>query len=255
MRRDMSKVLVERPRHQGGRLRNRPKVRDNDLLPPQLGVRKDARLRGGMKSLNENLRPLERFLASCVGRPWDKVWAEVSANLNPRNAVHKHVRDHIPDFVAQKTRFKNGEVWVHHERGGPKPLKESHERLYVDPRTRLLMRNKYWKSWSSKGRARRAAEAKALGKRMRVLSPTLQLHLLDDGAWWEVALAPVPTVVEETRHRHFIRRREVELEVADAVLDAHLSKLDRAELYGRAGVHAVRKRQLSKKDMRKWKLR
>jgi hypothetical protein len=90
---------------------------------------------------------------------------------------------------------------------------------------------------------------------MHVVSPARQLHLLGDGAWWDVTLAPVPTVVQETKTRFGMRRYEAEVGVTDVVLDARLSMLGREELYGSKRVYAVAKRQLSKKGMRDWKLR
>jgi hypothetical protein len=62
------------------------------------------------KSLNENLAPLRRYLARQVGRPWSKVYSEISENLRVTNAVQQHVRDHLKDFVAIKvSRDKTGE--------------------------------------------------------------------------------------------------------------------------------------------------
>ena len=255
MRGDMPKVIVERPRSGAGKLRNRKPVRDDDeLLPSKIGVKRDARERGGYKSLNENLNPLKRYLESQVGRPWDKVWSEICKNLKPSNTVQQHVRDHIPDFVALKTSLKDGEVWVH-DRFRRAPLKDSHVKLFVDPKSGLLRRNKYWASWNARRRAERAREQKERERRMRVLSPTKQLHLLEDGAWWEVTLAPVPTVVQEHRTRHGTHRYPAELAVKDVVLEARLTLLSREALYDRRGVYAVAKRQLSRKEMRDLGLR
>lgn len=62
------------------------------------------------KSLNEKLAPLRRYLVRQVGRPWDKVYSEISANLKATNAVQQHVRDHLEDYVAMKLCFnKAGE--------------------------------------------------------------------------------------------------------------------------------------------------
>ena len=170
--------------------------------------------------------------------------------------MQQHVRDHIPDFVAIKTSLKDGEVFVHDRfRFAVTPLKDSFTKLFVDPKSGLLRRNKHWKSWQSLKRASRVAEAKALEARLRVVSAAKQLHLLDDGAWWEVTLAKVPTAVEERKTGHGTQRYTFELGVDDVVLRAGLSKLGREKLYGRAGVYAASKRQLSKKDIRALKLR
>lgn len=254
MRGDMPKVIVERARRGARPLRKGRALRDDDLSLSDVAVKIHDRSRGRTKSLNENLNPLKRFLEKQVGRPWSKVWAEVCENLKPTNTVQQHVRDHIPDFVAMKTSMKGGEVWVH-ERWAPVPLKLSYSKLFVDPKSGLLRRNKYFVTWRAKKRERREIEAKMLAARMRVVSAATQLHLLDDGAWWEVTLAPVPTGVREMPTRNGMHRYEYEHGVGDAVISAGLSTLGREDLYARRGVHAVAKRQLSKKEMRDLKLR
>ncbi len=255
MRRDMPKVIVERPRSGAGKLRNRRPVRgDDELLPSKIGVKRDARERGGYKMLNENLNPLKRYLERQVGRPWNKVWSEICENLKPTNTVQQHVRDHIPDFVSINTSLKDGEIWVQH-RWSAGPLKDSHVKLFVDPKSGLLRRNKYWQSWNAKKRQRLEAEAAAVAKRMRVVSPKRQLHLLDDGGWWEVTLARAPARMPERPAAPGVRTYMNQDTAVDVVQDARLSPLGRSELYGRSDVYAVAKRQLSKKEMRDLGLR
>jgi hypothetical protein len=70
MRADMYKVIVERPRRGGGDRQYRPLPNDDDA-PARESLRSRHKQR---KWLNENLRPLQRFLASQVGRPWDNVY-------------------------------------------------------------------------------------------------------------------------------------------------------------------------------------
>lgn len=79
MRSDMAKVIVERPRRgwDGGHKKPRG---DLDSLPTKVGMKREII---GEKYLNENLSPLRRFLASQVGRPWNKVYADISAYLRP----------------------------------------------------------------------------------------------------------------------------------------------------------------------------
>jgi len=254
MRGDMPKVIVQRARR-GARWRRKGRpLRDDDLSLSEVAVKKQDQVRGKTKNLNENLAPLKRYLDSQVGRPWDKVWSEVCANLKPSNTVQQHVRDHVPDFVAIKTSLKDGEVWVH-DRYSLKPVKESFTKLYVDPKSGLLRRNKHFTGWKKWKQRRRAEEVKARDARMRQVSGNMQLHLLDDGAWWEVMLGPVPKGIEERQTRHGMQRRSFELGVDDVVLRSGLSKLGREKLYGGAGVYAVSKRQLSKKEIRALKLR
>ena len=229
-------------------------MRDDDRALSAAELKTHDRARRPTKTLNENLAPLRRYLESQVGRPWNKVWSEIAKNLKPSSTVQQHVRDHIPDFVAIKTSLKDGEVWVH-DRRARGPLKDSHVKLFVDPKSGLLRLNKHWRSWATRRHALAAAEKKAREARMRIVSATKQLHLLDDGAWWEVTLAPVPTVRKEEKTPHGVRIHSVPVQVTDVVIGARLSARFRDDLYDRQGVYAVAKRQLSRKEMRDLGLR
>lgn len=241
MRKDMSKVIVERPRMGRKAAGLRPgrtrAVEDDDGEPLRAG-------RGGRapqrekplktKRLNENLNPLRRFLQSAAGRPWNKVYAEISEHLKPTSTVQQHVRDHLEDFVATKTRMKAGVVVVAQRFGGERVLEEDYHRFYVHPRTGLLRENPHYKSWNARWRAQRAAAEKELAARMRVVDAKTQLHRLKDDIWWEVKLGKIGDGREP-----------------DVVLSAGLSKLPPEKLYGREGVRALAKRQLNKAEKKK----
>lgn len=131
MRADMAKVIVERPRRIE---RHTPRGRTvaPDDQPSHEGMRARHVRNWGGKVLNENLKPLRRYLAKQVGRPWNKVYAEISANLRPSSAIQQHVRDHLHDFVAimprrlanQLRQRPGADIW--------------HQPFYVNPRTGLL---------------------------------------------------------------------------------------------------------------------
>lgn len=241
MRKDMSKVIVERPRlgrSSAGLRRGRTHiVEDDDGEPIRAGRGGRAPVRDKperTKNLNENLNPLRRFLQSAVGRKWDKVYSEISENLKPTSTVQQHVRDHLEDFVAVKTRMSGGKVIVSQRYGGERPLDDDHRRFYVHPRTGLLRENPNWRGWSSRWRAQRAAREKELAARMRVIDAKTQLHKLKDDVWWEIKLAKIGDGREP-----------------DVIHAAGLSSLSPAELYGREGVRAAAKRQLSKLEKKR----
>lgn len=81
---------------------------------------------------------------------------------------------------------------------------------------------------------------------MRVIGRKRQLHLFGD-CWWEVTLAGGTPMSPKFSPNQEPWRIGIE---PDVVHRAKLSALPREELYGRAGVYAVAKRQLSKKEMR-----
>lgn len=253
MRKDMSKVIVERPRlGRGAAKLRRGRTRvvlddDGEPLRAGRGGRAPERVKPiKTKALNENLAPLRRFLEAQVNRPWSKVFSEISANLKPSSTVQQHVRDHVSDFVADKTRMRGGEVVVVNRWGGETTLDKAYQRLYVHPRTGLLRKNDKRKSWNRLWRERRMREEAERAQRMRVIDDKTQLHCFD-GVWWEVKLAKVK------QHRRMIDgRMQIVLEpFADQVRAARLSALPLHDLYGRGDVYACAKRVLSKAEKKR----
>lgn len=243
MRKDMSKVIVERPRK--GRAwadlrtgRSRALVDDEGEPIKAKGAREPKKPQPKTKMLNETLNPLKRYLASNVGRPWNKVYSEISEHLKPSSTVQQHVRDHIEDFVAIKTRMKSGVVMVTQRFGGERPLDEVWSYFYVHPKSGLLRKNDKRKTWSARQRDARMAADKERAARMRVIDAKTQLHKLRDGVWWEVKLGKIGDGREK-----------------DVLQAAGLTDLPLTVLYGVDGVRAVSKRQLNKADIKRLKLR
>ena len=152
MREDMAKVIVERPRIKPWSTREGRRI-DPEDLPAHEGMRRGHVLRGERKQLNENLAPLRRYLAKQVGRPWSKVYSEISAHLRADNTVQQHVRDHLHDFVAIKPR-RNMAGWRHSSLTGL-----WWQPFYVHPVTGLLCRT------DRLPRKRRASAGSGTGKR------------------------------------------------------------------------------------------
>lgn len=245
MRSDMANVIVERPRRGAGWSRKGRTLRDDDLELSESDLKANARKRATTKELNENLAPLRRYLERQIGRAWDEVWSEICANLRPMSTVQQHVRDHIPDFVSIKTAVRGGEVWVHDRWGGCARLGDGRTKLYVDPVSGALCRNEHWRSWQSAHRIEKSRRDEGRAKRMRVVNRKVQLHLFGE-CWWEVTLAEGSPPLERSRG-DVVRYWAVD---TDVVQSARLSTLPRDDLYGRAGVYAIAKRQLSRKEMR-----
>ncbi len=95
-------------------------------------------------SFSENLNPLRRFLESQVGRPWDKVYAEIRAHVNADSAVQYHILQHLYDRLAvQVWREADGELWCRYRWGRLTRLADRWgPDLYVCPDTGLLRRVK-----------------------------------------------------------------------------------------------------------------
>ena len=140
MRKDMFKVIVERPRWS---LCGKPRVKlRHDPVPDRTkaGLKRFADHQNRRtKELNENLAPLRRYLRKQRGRPWSKVYSEICATIDARSTVKQHVREHIEDLIVVRVSYaKDGTRLGHGYRGRPWPLHESHQELYVDPKDGIV---------------------------------------------------------------------------------------------------------------------
>jgi len=275
MRKDMARVIVERPRILDG-IGRKGRSRPLEDLPKQQGMRRAQHERGGYKSLNENLAPLRRYLERQVGRPWDKVYSEISEGLRVTSVVQQHVRDHVKEFVAIRPRRGIRSVYrVLQERDGKPAL--WHQPLYVDPNDGILKRTD--RLPEEKARRRRAAERrrqKPMAERVAIAADR-ELRLIH-GVWYELTLAPMP----KAQYRAMIETRKtplkpwkrnsrvVEMEVpvrrliSEPVLDVASSEripvgpeIDEAKAWEawrhqyREARYAIGKRQLSTKELQR----
>lgn len=254
MRPDMHKVIVERRRRGGvptkGFLKRITPRGENDPfdLPRTEAMRR--RHLGSPKELNENLRPLYRFLRSQAGRPWNKVYSEIREHLSPTNAVQKHVFDHVMlavqrDVIEQvyergRRRIFRSKAWF-----GSRYPELANDELYVCPRTGLL----------------RVYRADTLRSQRRHRKPVaLPLHRIDvrrflaqrNGAWFEITfdhdIEPFPAYrPEEAAHLLYDRVFRAYKKMAFGALRAEhlgftkraLSKKDLGTLVGNARPFAV----------------
>jgi hypothetical protein len=187
MRDDMFKVIVERPRWGSHtRAREGRLYRASEDVPNKIGMKHGYVHR---KSLNENLAPLTRWLASQANRPWDKVYAELCANIDRRSTVQEHIFAHIDSFVERETQIVDGRVhvigrWPHKLQ----PIEESWLRLYVHPVTGILRHNKHRITRSQKKRESGKRLDEEFAAKQRDLGDTEQLHKID-GIWYHITLA------------------------------------------------------------------
>jgi hypothetical protein len=116
-------------------------VADERVVPPRRRVHKD---------FHDKLSPARRWLAAQVGRPWNKVYAELRARFDSRTIAGQHVvQDHLLGWVDRGDR-SHGDPW---HRGRD---------FVVDARGILREGAFYGASWS---RMRKEAAAFALGRR------------------------------------------------------------------------------------------
>lgn len=241
MRADMSKVIVERPRRRcksgdGAARRLRNDIDGPAWLPTRLGY--------GGRGLNENLAPLRRYLRAQVGRPWSKVFSEISANIDRRNTVQQHIYQHIDGFIAIQVAIRNGEL-VDLRRNWPSPINGDglNQELYVDPRTGLIRINEHYRDWKSRITERRKRWQANIKKRRRVVDEHTLLLLLDD-IWYRVGVKALPA---ERRYDVVLHRQ-----VSYAKLD---DRKKCEHLYGSPALYAVSKQQLSRREIKAHRLR
>ncbi|HNY45622.1 MAG TPA: hypothetical protein PKN64_01565 [Casimicrobium sp.] len=255
MRADMYKVIVERPRliHGnwlgGGREVGFRQFMASEERPAKLGIRAGHHDR---KRLNENLAPLKRFLMSQVGRPWDKVHAELLAGIDQRNAVQQHILAHVDNYVLTEVRTTPrpngrgvvfeylGRWWGRH---GWRVVTDSWAPLFVDPRTGIL-RLTHAQEANAKSRvATQESAARRDAETRRVISKSTELRCADD-VWYEVTLAEVPggkLTREERRSLRAVNREGAAAEW-DVWDKRSVTRYD-------ADRYAVKKRQLSSAEI------
>jgi len=237
MRSDMFEVIIERPRWGGkhGRGDGAGKGRRAEPRRQQEAATWEPVSQGrGTKHLNENLRPLFRFLRSRLGQPWDAVRSEICALLDTGNAVQMHVRDHVKQMVEENTVLIDGSP--HHAAGsrfgGERPITVGRlDGLYVCPRTGTLR-------MATVPRRRRPPSKEHPD--VRRLDDAHEVRRIE-GVWYLITLAPVPAPGSE-------RAR-----CRDVVLGALLGEIDEARLhrtYGRRDRYGAVKKQLGSQEVR-----
>ena len=258
MREDMYKVVVERPRRWKGDGAFAARLRNDFEGPTRLRTRAGY----GYRSLNENLAPLRRYLRAQVGRPWDKVFGEICANIDRRNTVQQHIHQHIRDFIAIDVGFLDVQLVALANRRRFLPRDSGiDQELYVDPHTGLIRLNKDYESWRQSAAKRREREQAGIAARRRTLNERTLLLLLDD-VWFRVEVDVLPNshyiekVIDGRKRRYVVAEPRF-----DVVLRRHISRAMSDELrqckhlYGSDGLYAVSKRQISTREINVHKLR
>lgn len=129
MRKDMPKLITDRPRTAGGRRRAKPTIRQVDIesaddleVGPSHSAMRDRD--EDRKSQRDHLSPLFRFLQSRIGKPWDAVWSEICRNADLRSTLGDHLRQHVLGYVQLDIADVN----------------KNYRNLYVDPNGTLKCR-------------------------------------------------------------------------------------------------------------------
>lgn len=178
MRSDMKKVLTERPRHgswQGQRRVRAPAAR---LWDGEDGF-EDAEHPGRplrTRYFSDLIGPLRKWLRRQVGRPWDKVWSEICAQVDAESVSGLHLRDHVRWEV--NTAVQMDERGVALSRVASRYRGARIDGLYVHPRHGLLC-------WQEPDRSRWERRAEPQDPCLRELGAG-RFQQQIDGLWFEV---------------------------------------------------------------------
>lgn len=137
MKKDMAKVLNERPRDRGC----------NRFPPDRLGLSEEKldelpqresmgqRWRHVRNDRNPNYDPLRRFLKSRVGQSWNDVWAEICEHNSPNNFIQYDLREQARDYLVETDVVMDGDCPLQGTHG----YKISDGDFWVHPQTDILM--------------------------------------------------------------------------------------------------------------------
>lgn len=258
MRDDMYKVIVERPRRGGITTHASRRFRNDEDRSGKIGIKQGY---ADLKWLNENLAPLKRWLASNVNRPWSKVYGELCANIDRRNTVQEHIFTHIDQFVERETQLLHGKIYaLGRWPSRLVPIEQAWAELYVHPLTGILRENTGRLARNRQRRAEMNAAKAELESRRRELGEGVQLHKLD-GIWYEVVVEQIPLRRNEadcSRDENDVMYPEVWDVVRKRLVsrspDQRQSSGEDPPAFGKSGVYAKRKRQLSSAELKRYQL-
>jgi hypothetical protein len=138
----MAKIVTERPRsghanpsRKWGRRLNPKEFDLDDHGPTRAPIAPRRQYGSNWKEFSDLLGPLRRYLRKQVGRPWEKVWSEITRTLDSRSLTGQHIFDHIRWEVEQEAWIgDDGAIYRKRQWGSVQPVTG----LYVHPVTRLL---------------------------------------------------------------------------------------------------------------------
>jgi hypothetical protein len=156
MRPDLNKVLTEQPRHGSNsrNLKTRATFKDyDDSREDRYSLPKRGKALMGNRELGpwnedkdftDKLGPLRRWLASQVGRNWDRVYSELKQAFPNTNKQNHHLLEthllHEIERHVRVERSKKGRRVYTVRRFGTGWWELSKGDIYVDPQTHVLMR-------------------------------------------------------------------------------------------------------------------
>lgn len=213
MRPDFNKQLTERERlghtMHFGEFRNCKgnKVIDEEMSGGKESIHTRRRLAAGplrgRKQFNENLNPLKNFLRVNVGRPWDKIYSEITTAFDKRKVINNHILEHLFQYVELQVHIIDGKpCTMNTRRYGPEELyspittNPRYPTYYVDPRDGILKAPKAGKTRRQRDAESAAEESAAAKKVFCKIDKDSNLHLVND-VWYVYTMKDRPQHIIE----------------------------------------------------------
>ena len=143
LRRDMSKVVTERPRHGHAnpskktalRIHRSDSENEYEDLPKRISSSRRRQYGWDAKEFSDLIGPLQRFLRSRIGKHWNTVYSELSQNLDKRSMAGQHIWTHVWIEVERDCHVgPDKKVYPSPKYGRNLPVSG----LYIHPKTGLL---------------------------------------------------------------------------------------------------------------------
>jgi hypothetical protein len=257
MRKDMFKVIVERPRVGGGNKRNRRVNKEFtdlakswngqedeafDLVYDSINASNNERLKhqvdnSNMKEQTDNLNPLYGLLLARLGKPWNDVYSEICEHLNRNSTMQNHVFQHLEWAVVKSTyRGEDGHVYestTRKWRGQALDTPKQRKVFYLEPETGIL----------------RCSPTMIYNKES-VTKVTLengdQFRLID-GQWYRIELRHISRKMAD-RDGYFTSN--LFSKIGDILFPDGLPDWERNKEYGSINLYAVSKRIIGRREER-----
>ena len=268
MRKDIAKVLCTRPRIHGDEGRKGRQPRSLEDLPHKESMREKHVRNFNGKQLNEYLSPLRRFINGTVGRNWNDVYSEIREMIKPGNTVMEHIMEHVDHYIAIKVvpdpSSPTGMASHNALGSGFKGYRAKvyPGDLYVDPVTNVV---------------RRAKKHKTPKKVVPITKMLFKDRVVwkQEGVWYRADLVPFTKIVKEVpsywepsktmQQTFYVVDGRYQGRLTDAAILAELQRDNSAYRYvpvermrkillGSDSLTAIRKRQLSKAELKAYKV-
>ena len=224
----LDKAIIERPRR--GYLKTPQGAKKYQQTFDDEFSGYEPKCRFKTKYFSDNLNPLQRFLLSRVGKPWNEVYSELSRRFDKRTLTGYHLFSHVETLVAQHVEIVEDLPYTtpRSKYGRQYPLGYVRDNLYVHPETGILSVAKKQKT--------------PIEKREDILEldRDRQYRKIDE-IWYLVTFAECP-------YPRYSSNRKV-FKVFDVLLGKKLDYWTLSRQYNRT-TYAVHKRHCTKKEIK-----